>query len=58
MSAGALAFLGLSWTFVLGLVGWSLSRILRAATPLDPDGIGPARPPAAGAAVPPHGAAP
>lgn len=41
MTAGSLAFLIGSWTFVLGLMGWSFSKILgsqthRDATP-DPD---------------------
>jgi hypothetical protein len=29
MSAGAMAFMAFSWTFVLGLTGWSFWRILR-----------------------------
>jgi hypothetical protein len=29
MSTGALIFMVLSWTFVLGLVTWSFARILR-----------------------------
>lgn len=44
MTAGALFFLVVSWTFVLGLVIWSFWRILTAPKPLDPDGIGPASP--------------
>ncbi|HEV2147204.1 MAG TPA: hypothetical protein VGR37_07360 [Longimicrobiaceae bacterium] len=50
MSGGALAFMLLSWSFVLGLVGWSFARILRGRAHFDPDGIGPASPPIHGAA--------
>jgi hypothetical protein len=29
MTTGALVFMGLSWAFVLGLTGWSFTRLLR-----------------------------
>ncbi|CAN5842932.1 hypothetical protein BH20GEM3_BH20GEM3_00100 [soil metagenome] len=45
MSTGALIFMALSWTFVLGLTGWAYSQILRGKQHFDPDGIGPASPP-------------
>lgn len=48
MTTGALIFWLLSWTFVLGLVGWSYNKILRDPKHFedhfDPDGIGPAEP--------------
>ncbi|MEW5928439.1 MAG: hypothetical protein AB1941_13305 [Gemmatimonadota bacterium] len=50
MSTGAMIFLILSWTFVLGLTTWSFSRILSGKKHFDPDGIGPASPPVPGAA--------
>jgi hypothetical protein len=50
MTTGALVFLILSWTFVLGLTFWSFSRILSGKRHFDPDGIGPASPPVPGAA--------
>lgn len=50
MSAGALIFMVLSWTFVLGLTFWSFARILRLQKHFDPDGIGPASPPVPGRA--------
>ena len=50
MSAGALIFMVLSWTFVLGLTLWSFARILRLQKHFDPDGIGPASPPEPGRA--------
>lgn len=53
MSTGALIFMALSWTMVLGLMTWSFGRILRAKEHHDPDGIGPASPP-----LPPAGDAP
>lgn len=55
MSPGALAFLLLSWAFVLGLTFWSFGRILRNRRHFDPDGIGPAQPPAPGLADEPRG---
>ena len=45
MTAGALVFMTVSWTFVLGLMIWSFSKILRNQRHFDPDGIGPASPP-------------
>lgn len=45
MTAGALIFWLLSWTFVLGLMIWSFGKILRGQDHFDPDGIGPAAPP-------------
>ena len=45
MSTGALIFMILSWTLVLGLVSWSYRLILSGKRHLDPDGIGPAKPP-------------
>ena len=30
MSAGALVFMLLAWTFVLGLTGWCFARLLRS----------------------------
>ncbi|HYH45137.1 MAG TPA: hypothetical protein VEG34_05580 [Thermoanaerobaculia bacterium] len=48
MSAGAIIFMTLSWTFVLGLTFWSFARILRSQKHFDPDGIGPAQPPVPG----------
>lgn len=48
MSTGAIVFLILSWTLVLGLMLWSFAMILRHRKHLDPDGIGPAVPPEAG----------
>ena len=50
MSAGALLFMLVSWSFVLGLTGWSFARILKGQKHFDPDGIGPAQPPEPGAA--------
>lgn len=50
MSMGALIFMLAAWTFVLGLTGWSFSRILKGQRHFDPDGIGPAQPPEPGAA--------
>ncbi|MBW3655262.1 MAG: hypothetical protein KY444_04095 [Gemmatimonadetes bacterium] len=50
MSAGALLFMLLSWSFVLGLTTWSFGRILKGKKHFDPDGIGPAQPPEPGAA--------
>lgn len=44
MSGGAIAFLLLSWAFVLGLTVWSFLKILRHPKHFDPDGIGPASP--------------
>lgn len=45
MSTGAIIFMAISWTFVLGLMGWSYYRILTHQGHHDPDGIGPAQPP-------------
>ena len=45
MSTGALVFMIVSWTFVLGLTFWSFARIMRTQRHFDPDGIGPAVPP-------------
>lgn len=50
MSTGALLFLIVSWSFVLGLTFWSFARILRSQKHFDPDGIGPAGPPVPGRA--------
>lgn len=50
MTVGAMVFMALSWTFVLGLVIWSFGRILRNPRHFDPDGIGPAVPPVGGEA--------
>lgn len=52
MSSGALIFMALSWTFVLGLTLWAFTKILRSPKHIDPDGIGPASPPTP-PAVPP-----
>jgi hypothetical protein len=57
MSTGALLFMLVSWTLVLGLTFWSYSRVLRKRRHFDPDGIGPEAPPEPGAAegvLPPH----
>lgn len=57
MTTGALIFWLLSWTFVLGLMGWSFGKILRGQDHLDPDGIGPdspPRPPESPTVPPPH----
>lgn len=45
-------FLVISWTFVLGLVIWSFKRLLsdQGKKHFDPDGVGPASPPAKGRA--------
>jgi len=48
MSTSAIVFMALSWTFVLGLMSWSFSRLLRDKKHFDPDGIGPAGPPRPG----------
>ena len=48
MSTGALIFMIISWTFVLGLVTWCYARILSGKRHFDPDGIGPAVPPEPG----------
>lgn len=48
MRTGALIFLVLSWTFVLGLTVWAFARVLRSMRHHDPDGIGPERPPEPG----------
>lgn len=53
MSTGAVIFLILSWTFVLGLTGWAYSRIMRTQKHFDPDGIGPGSPPVPPAAPQP-----
>jgi hypothetical protein len=48
MSTGALIFMVVSWTFVLGLTFWAFGMILRRKKHFDPDGIGPAGPPEPG----------
>jgi hypothetical protein len=48
MSTGALIFMTVSWTFVLGLTFWSFSRVLRKRAHHDPDSIGPLGPPVPG----------
>lgn len=48
MTTGAIIFMALSWSFVLGLTLWSFVRILRHPRHFDPDGIGPAVPPEPG----------
>lgn len=48
MTARAVLFLLLSWTLVLGMLGWAYARILRGKQHFDPDGIGPAVPPEGG----------
>jgi hypothetical protein len=45
MSGGAIAFMAISWGFVLSLVSWSYYRLLTNKKHHDPDGIGPASPP-------------
>ena len=45
MSTGAIIFMALSWTFVLGLTAWAYRLVLRGKRHFDPDGIGPAKPP-------------
>jgi hypothetical protein len=50
MTAGALIFMLVSWTFVLGLTLWSFTRILSGKKHFDPDGTGPASPPEQGRA--------
>lgn len=42
MTTGAVVFLVLSWTFVLGLTVWSFSRVLRSIRKQEPDETGPA----------------
>jgi len=49
MSGGAIAFMAISWTFVLGLTAWSFAKLLTVQKHFDPDGIGPESPP-----EPPH----
>jgi hypothetical protein len=49
MSGGAIAFMALSWTFVLGLTGYCFYLLLTEQKHFDPDGTGPASPP-----EPPH----
>ena len=49
MSVGALIFMLLSWTFVLGLTFWSFARILKKQKHHDPDSIGPLGPAERGA---------
>ena len=48
MTTGAILFMLLSWTFVLGLTLWAFGKILRHQKHFDPDGIGPASPPEPG----------
>ncbi len=45
MSTAAIVFMAGSWTFVLGLMIFSFTRLLRDQQHFDPDGIGPAVPP-------------
>ena len=45
MTTGAIIFMLISWTFVIGLVSWAFYRILTHKQHFDPDGIGPAAPP-------------
>lgn len=45
MTPGAIVFMLLSWTAVLGLAGWAFRRILTHKRHFDPDGTGPAAPP-------------
>ncbi|MBL0173083.1 MAG: hypothetical protein IPP90_20815 [Gemmatimonadaceae bacterium] len=49
MSGGAIAFMAVSWTFVLGLTFWCFYLLLTEKKHHDPDGIGPLDPP-----EPPH----
>lgn len=51
MTLGALLFMGLSWTLVLGLTAWCFTTIVRRKRHFDPDGIGPGRPPVPPAAA-------
>ncbi len=44
MTTGAIIFMALSWTFVLGLTSWSFYKLLTLKQHHDPDGIGPASP--------------
>ena len=44
MSTGAIVFMVLSWSFVLGLMFWSFARVLKKRAHHDPDSIGPAGP--------------
>ena len=56
MTTGALIFMLVSWTFVLGLMFWSFGKVLQKQKHHDPDSLGPAVPPVPGAAegkVPP-----
>lgn len=48
MSTGAIIFMAISWTFVLGLLAWSYYRIMTAKDHFDPDGTGPDKPPVPG----------
>lgn len=50
MTTGAVVFMALSWTFILGLTLWCFARLLRGKEHFDPDGIGPGVPPKKGAA--------
>lgn len=50
MTAGAVTFMLVSWTAVLGLTAWSFWKITRGRRHFDPDGIGPASPPVPGEA--------
>jgi hypothetical protein len=50
VSIGAIIFMGVSWTLVLGLCGWAFSTLLRDKQHFDPDGLGPAAPPREGEA--------
>jgi hypothetical protein len=48
MSTGAIIFMLVSWTFVLGLTFWSFARVLKKQAHHDPDSIGPLGPPMPG----------
>lgn len=50
MTMGAIIFMALSWGFVLGVAGWSFSRMFRQKAHHDPDSLGPAAPPVPGKA--------
>jgi hypothetical protein len=45
MTTGAVVFMAISWTFVLGLTSWALSRVMSAQAKRDPDGPGPEKAP-------------
>ena len=41
MTRGAIIFMALSWTFVLGLTGWAFYRLLTHKKQHDPDAVPP-----------------